>query len=210
MPSSTTTATDGSISSSQTTSISIWPRHRCPHQDCADTKGWPWHAGRPGYPAARTCCTTTAATAPSTTFLTRPASLAQTGRTDWEWRRSTSTATVGLMCTWRTTRIRARCIATTGMARSQTSPRAPAAPTVRTERRSPAWGSRSATTIATARWTFSRRTSRATHQRCTRIPAAGRVRIGRSLAASGSTPDGSAGASAFSISTTMAGSICSW
>src|SRR5207244_13254461 len=61
----TTLFRSGSISSSQTTSISIWPRHRSPHQDCADTKGWPWHAGRLDYPAARTCCITTAATAPS-------------------------------------------------------------------------------------------------------------------------------------------------
>ena len=47
----------------------------------------------------------------------------------------------------------------------------PAAPTARTASRRPAWGSRSATTIATARWTSSRRTLPATRRRCTRTPA---------------------------------------
>ena len=125
-------------------------------------------------------------------------------------RRSTSTTTAGSTSTSPTTRIRARSIATTATAPSPTSRPAPGAPTARTASRRPAWASPSATTIATARWTSSRPTSPATRRRCTRTPGKGLLRgsdVRRRYRRS--TPAGWAGASASSISTATAGSICS-
>ncbi len=85
----------------------------------------------------------------------------------------TSMTMAGWTCTWRTTRIRARSIATTATAPSPTSASAPAAPSVRMASRRPAWASRSATTIATARSTSSRPTSPATRRRSTRNSGTG-------------------------------------
>ena len=177
---------------------------------CAATRGCRWPADRRGCPAARTCSTTTAATARSRTspsesgITTRQRHLRARRRA-----RSTSTATAGSTSTSPTTPTRARSIATITTARSPTSRFAPAARTARTASRRPAWASPSATTIATARWTSSRPTSPATPRRCTRTPAEGSATTGPSPRASGSTRAGSAGASASSISTTTAGSTSS-
>ena len=137
---------------------------------------------RPSGPARgqERVCIATAATARSPMCRRRPASRARRAPTGSAWRRSTSTPTAGSMSTSRTTRTRARSIATTATARSPTSAPPRGAPTARTARRRPAWGSPSATTIATARWTCSRRTSPATRPRCTRTPATACAKIERS------------------------------
>ena len=149
------------------------------------------------------------AAAPSPTSPRRPASRAPRAHTASASARSTSTMTGGRMCTSRTTRTRAPSIATVAMARSRTLRSRRVARTARTASRRPAWVSRSATTIGTARSTSSRPTSRATRRRCTPIPARASARIARSGAASGSTPDGSGGASDSSTWIMTAGSICS-
>ena len=70
---------------------------------------------------ARTCSIATAATARSPTCRSRPASLARAAPTGSASRRSTSTTTAGSTSTSPTTRIRARSTATTTTARSPTS-----------------------------------------------------------------------------------------
>ena len=129
--------------------------------------------------------TTTVATAPSRTCPRHQGSRVRTAPTASVSARSTSTTTAGSTSTSPTIPIPARSTATITTARSPTSACRPAAPTARMASRRPAWAWRSATTIATARWTSSRPTLPGTRRRSTRTPARDCAKTGRSPAGLG-------------------------
>ena len=149
-------------------------RRRCPSRACAGTRGSRWRAARPGLTGGKNVLYHNKRRRHVRRRVrARGHHRARAAPTVSASARSTSTTTAGSTSTSPTTRIRARSTATTTTARSPTSASRPAAPTARTASRRPAWASRSATTIATARWTSSRRTSPATRRRSTRTPATG-------------------------------------